>query len=201
MKLRQFKYFYPEKPKLLVRGQIMFKRLSKNPLWIAEPKYNGQRVELHLIDGEPQFWGRHGEPLKYKPSDEVLNAIKETLPQVGYYLLDGELRHGKTKGVRDKIVFWDIFIHNNKLQIDAPYWARRSLLLGLGLKISDLEIISLIRQYKDDFEKAFKSLMVFDEFEGLVLKNTQGKLSLGVKSCPESRWMYKVRKKTGRHRY
>jgi len=200
MKLYKFKYFYPEKPKLLVRGQPMFKKLSEHPLWIAEPKYNGQRVQLHLLDGEATFWGRQGEPLKYKPSNGVLEAIKNTLPQVGYYLLDGELRHNKVKGVKDKIVFWDVFIHNKKLQTESPYWVRRSLLLDL-LKINDLEVISLIKQYTNNFEKAFNNLMPFEEFEGLVLKNTQGKLNLGAKSGPESRWMFKVRKETGRHRY
>jgi ATP-dependent DNA ligase len=200
MILRKFKYFYPEQPRLLVRGQRLFDELSENPLWVAEPKYNGQRVEIHLIDGEASFWGRHGEPLKYKATDEVKEALK-MFPQVGYYLLDGELRHGKTKNVRDKIVLWDVFIHNNKLLLTKPYWARRSLLLDLGLKLNDLEIISLIQQYTKDFGKVFKRLIAFEEFEGLVLKNTQGLLNLGAKSCPNSKWMFKVRKETGRHRY
>ena len=200
MKFRRFKYFYPEQPKLLVRGQPLFTDLSENPLWVAEPKYNGQRTMLHIIDGVAEFWGRHGKKLTYKPSKEMEEALK-TFPNVGYYLLDGELRHNKTKNVKDKLVLWDVIIHNNKLLNDKPYWARRSLLLDLGLTINDLMIISLIKQYKENFQKAFDGLMPFEEFEGLVLKNTQGKLNLGVKSCPESRWMFKVRKKTGRHRY
>lgn len=200
MLLRKFKYFYPEAPKLLVRGQDMFDKLSDNPLWVAEPKYNGQRVEIHLIDGVIEFWGRHGDPLTYKPSPEVEEAL-QIFPKVGYYLFDGELRHNKTKGVKDKIVLWDVFIHNSKLLLNKPYWGRRSFLLDLGLKINDLMVISLIRQYTEDFKKVFDRLVQFEEFEGLVLKNTQGKLNLGVKSCPNSKWMFKVRKETGRHKY
>ncbi len=200
MKFRKFKYFYPEKPKLLVRGQPLFTELSENPLWIAEPKYNGQRTTLHIINGDVEFWGRDGKKLTYKPSPEMEETL-QIFPNVGYYLLDGELRHNKTKKIRDKLVLWDVFIHNNKLLNSQPYWARRSLLLDMNLKINDLMTISLIRQYTNNFQKAYDSLMPFEEFEGLVLKNTQGKLNLGAKSCPESRWMWKVRKQTGRHRY
>jgi ATP-dependent DNA ligase len=200
MKLKKFQYFYPEKPKLAIHGQMLFKKLSNDPLWVAEPKYNGSRLELHVLDGQAEFWGRHGKKLAYKPSKEIEEALKK-FPQRGYYLFDGELRHNKTKGIRDRIILWDTIIHNGKLQNDRPYWARRSLLLDMPISLNSKEPISIITQYTKDFDKVFKQLIQFEEFEGLVIKNTQGMLNLGVNSCPESRWMFKVRKQTGRHRY
>lgn len=200
MKITKFKYFYPEKPKLAIKGQALFKKLSADPLWIAEPKFNGSRLQLHIIDGVAEFWGRHGDKLKYVPSKEVEEALKK-FPQRGYYLFDGELRHNKTRNIRDRVILWDTIIHNNKLQNDRPYWARRSLLLDFPLTQSTKEPISIITQYTKDFDKVFKQLIQFEEFEGLVIKNSQGMLNLGVNNCPESRWMFKVRKQTGRHRW
>lgn len=200
MKLHQFKYFYPEKPKLLVRGQALFDKLSHDPMWIAEPKYNGSRLQLHHINGVTHFWARNGQELVYTPSKDMEEALKQ-LPPRGYFLFDGELRHNKTKGVQDKVVLWDAFIYNGKLQFDLPYWVRRQKVIDIGLEQSDLATISLIKQYKGDFKKLFEKLIQFKEFEGLVLKNTQGKLKPGVNSCPDSRWMFKIRKETGRHRY
>jgi ATP-dependent DNA ligase len=197
MKLTKLKYFYPEKPKLAIKGQVLFKKLSADPMWIAEPKYNGSRLQLHILNGVTEFWGRHGDKLKYVPSKEVEEALKK-FPQKGYYLFDGELRHNKTKGIRDKIVLWDTIIYNGKIQNDKPYWARRNLLLDLPI---DKEKIIIVKQYTKDFDKVFKQLIQFEEFEGLVLKNTQGMLNLGVNSCPESRWMFKVRKESNKYRY
>lgn len=200
MKITKFKYFYPEKPKLLVRGQDLFEKFSNDPMWVAEPKYNGSRLQLHVINGVAQFWARNGHELVYTPSKEMEEALK-ILPPAGYFLFDGELRHNKTKGVRDKIVLWDAFIYNSKILFDKPYWVRRQMIRDIGLEQNDLAIISLIKQYKNNFKNLFDKLIQFPEFEGLVLKNTQGKLKPGIKSCPDSRWMFKVRKETGRHRY
>jgi ATP-dependent DNA ligase len=179
------------------------KDLSEHACWVAEPKYNGSRLQLHVIDGKPEFWDRHGKELTYKPNDEIKKAIQTIFPQKGYYLFDGELRHNKVKGIQHKIVLWDCFIYDSKL-VKMPYWARRNL---LAMKMSmdlllELNSISIIRQYPNNFLKLFDELIEKDEeFEGIVIKNLHGKLDISRTSASKSRWMFKVRKQTGRHRF
>lgn len=109
MTLDTFKYFYPERPKLLHIEHPLFEQLSEDPRWVAEPKYNGSRLQLHFINGVWEFWNRHEQPMDYEPSREVQEALAG-LKIRGYWLFDGELRHNKTRGVRHKIVLYDVFI-------------------------------------------------------------------------------------------
>lgn len=227
MQINQFKYFYPEAPQLILITQDLVEKLSKDDRWVAEPKYNGQRCELHVMDGKIEFWGRDGEPLKYEPNEALRAHLTALFPKRGYYLCDGELRHNKTIGVQHKLILWDCFIFNNELMNKKPYWYRRCLLMSLGLKERVIitstqcvecdcdykfekpittntsnEPVSLIEQYNTNFKDVFEHLIACsDEFEGVVLKNTQGKLNLGRKSAAKSTWMKKIRKATGRHRY
>lgn len=201
MKLSKFKYFYPEKPVLVHRDQEIVERLSLDPDYVGEIKFNGQRLELHVMDGVPEFWGRHGDKLTYKPSDNVLAAIKEKIPSTGYYIFDGELRHNKVVGVRDKIVLWDVFVWNSKT-VRLEYEARREFLKSLNLDIGLEKTLTLIDQCEGNFKETFERLIgESEEFEGIVMKNIHGKLNLGRTGAKNSQWMFKIRRTTGRHRY
>ena len=201
MKLSKFKYFYPEKPMLVHRDQELVHRLSENPDYVGEIKFNGQRLVLHVIDGEPEFWGRHGEKLTYKPSDTVLEAIKEKIPCEGYYIFDGELRHNKVPGVRDKIVLWDVFAWAGRT-VRLGYDERRELLKSLNLDTDLDSTLILIEQCEGNFKETFDRLVTEnDEFEGIVMKSRKGKLNLGRTGAKNSNWMFKIRVTTGRHRY
>ena len=201
MKLDKFKYFYPEKPVLVHRDQDIVDKLSTDPAFVGETKFNGQRLELHVLNGVPEFWSRHGDKLKYKPSENVLSAIKNKIPNDGYYVFDGELRHNKVIGVRDRIVLWDVFVWNNRT-VKTEYHERRALLESLNLD-SDLEsTLILMTQFKGDFKEKFDELVAeSEEFEGIVMKNIHGKLNLGRTGGKNSQWMFKIRRETGRHRY
>lgn len=201
MKLKKFKYFYPEKPVLVHRDQELVYKLSENPDYIGEIKFNGQRLELHVMDGIPEFWGRHGEKLTYNPSEAVLGAIKEKIPTTGYYIFDGELRHNKVIGIRDKIVLWDVFTWESKT-VRLEYHERRELLKSLNLGIDLGSTLCMADQCIGDFRNTFDRLIEeSDEFEGIVMKNRHGKLNLGRTGAKNSDWMFKIRKTTGRHRY
>jgi ATP-dependent DNA ligase len=201
MILKKFKYFYPEKPVLVHRDQELVHRLSMNPDYFGEIKFNGNRLVLHVMDGVPEFWGRHGDKLKYKPSDSVLSAIREKIPTTGYYVFDGELRHNKVVGVRDKIVLWDVFVWENKT-VRLEYKDRRELLKNLNLNTNLDSTLILIEQCEGNFKETFDRLITeSDEFEGIVMKNIHGKLNLGRTGGKNSQWMFKIRRTTGRHRY
>jgi ATP-dependent DNA ligase len=197
-----FKYFYPERPRLIHLDQPLFKELDADPRWIAEPKYNGTRLQLHrLPDGTWLFYGRHGDPLVYHPNQEVKAALS-ALPLKGYWLFDGELRHNKTTGIQHRIALYDCFIASGNLLVGIPFIERRDT-LEILFHYSNVESIALdlAPQYSGKFRDTFNHLTQDEEIEGLVLKNTTGVLDLGRSRAVNSGWMVKVRKPTGRWRF
>ena len=198
-----FKYFYPERPRLLHIEQPLFEQLNNNPLWIAEPKCDGKRLQLHhLPGGEFQFWGRHGEKLVYTPSPEVTDALA-ALPLNGYWLFDGELRHGKVAGVSHRLAIYEVFIASGNLLTGITFAERREALeiLWHYADLHDGLTLDLAPQYNGNFRQTFEHLTQEPEFEGLVLKNLNGTLDLGRARGNESAWMKKVRRPSNRWRF
>ena len=199
MKLDEFKYFYPEKPRLISKDQPLFHQLSDSDDWVAEKKYNETRLQLHLLDRKAQYWNRHHEKMSYDPTPEIKEMFDALMATklTKYTLFDGGLRHNRTKDVRNKIVLWDVFIWNGELLIGKPFWYRRQLLESLfGV---DDEPVGIPFQYKDKFLQVFEEVIHYAEFEGLVIKNKRGQLNLGRKDGMDSKWMCKVRRPSGRY--
>jgi ATP-dependent DNA ligase len=190
MEIEKFTYFYPERPRMISSDGNFFDLLSKKQEVVAEKKYNGIRLQLHSMpDGSFQFWNRHNVRLQYLPSQELSESMGE-LGLEGYNVLDGELRHGKVKGVKHKIVLFDVFIFENQLLVDKPFSYRR----GLLEKLIYADNLQLAQQYRDNFRGLFEFVTQEPEIEGLVLKNKTGHLDLGFKSGTLSKWMWKVRR-------
>jgi len=206
MRFSKFTYFYPEAPTLIHRDSELVVKLSNDPQYVAEPKYNGCRLELHVIDGECQFWDRHGKRLQYdsKCVETIREAFKALFPK-GYYLFDGELRNNKVTGIRNKIVLWDCFIWDGEFLGNVPYCLRRLKLSGFCSVDNKLDIC-LIAQHNTNFKWWYNEYISGargnpDEFEGLVMKDINGKLNLSRTKNNNSSWMYKIRKETGRHKF
>src|SRR5271157_5375957 len=106
MFIEHLTYFYPEKPIMISKDQDLFSSISNSGKYIAERKYNGCRLLLHFINGNFQFWNRHGEKFNFKPEVELKSKL-DALNLKGYCLFDGELRNNKTKDVRQKIMLFD----------------------------------------------------------------------------------------------
>lgn len=212
MKIKRLKYFYPEKPVLMKITQESFTEMSNSPQWVAEPKYNGSRCIVHMLNGEISFWDRHGKKLDFDSNvlykdgrDKIKMILRLAFGDIGYYVFDGELRHNKVTGIQNKLVLWDCFIYNHELLNKKPYWARRAL-IEAGIKEDTNDPVTLIRQWKHHFKTVYDEYVAGhwgnpDEFEGIVLKNVNGLLNLGRNSGINSNWMFKVRKQTGRHRF
>jgi ATP-dependent DNA ligase len=193
------KFFYPERPRLLHKDQDLFRALSDDRDWVAEPKWNGKHLVLHrLPSGEFQFWNRHGERMSYAPSAELL-ADLAGLNLKGHWQFDGELRDGKVKGVRHKVVLWDVFVADGVILTGVPFCDRRGILETLWHYCGPDtgERLDLAPQFDGDFPGRFESYRDDDEIEGLVLKNKRGQLSLGRTGPQKSAWMWKVRKPSG----
>jgi hypothetical protein len=168
-------------------------------------KYNGQRTCLWVIDGKVEFWGRHGKLLKYdaNPDVDMIVYLATKFPK-GVFLFDAELRHNKTKGIRDKLVIWDVLIFRDRLLNNEQYWTRRAILetrLNTNFREDLQDQVKLIEQFPTDFKQVYDSVITDDEIEGLVLKNLHGKLNISRTSGQNSNWMYKVRKPSGRYAF
>lgn len=206
MKINNFKYFYPEKPNLTLLENI---GQFDGPEWLAEPKYKGSRLQLHIIDGKPLFYSRHGSPLVYNkdPDKTIVGELREKFP-VGYYLFDGELRHNKVIGIRNKIVLWDCFIYKNELLNNMAYNNRMKF---VDCNFTKTGTISSINRYLNCYSNEYFKLVYNDyisgkygnstEFEGLVLKKLDGMLNLGSTRGIDSRWMFKIRKPSNSYKY
>lgn len=195
MNLKSFMYFYPEKPTLSHIDQI---GLYSSREWVAEKKYNEQRLQLHCLNGGFQFWNRHEKELSYNPTQEIIDSLR-SIPLTGYTLFDGGLRHNKTIGVRNKVIIFDIFILNGKLLVGKPFHERRKILEDMFTV--NAEPVGLIEQYRIGFKKLFETVIEDPEIEGLVIKNLNGKLALGRRNGADSNWMVKVRKPSGRYNF
>jgi ATP-dependent DNA ligase len=196
MNIKNFTYFYPEKPRLIHIDQPLFGSLSSKKEWVAERKYNGNRLQLHSLNGKLEFWNRHNERMDYFPPEFIAEKLKY-LP--GYCVLDGELRHNKVVGIAHKIMFYDVFVWGNKLLIGQPFWYRRNILKKLF--VCNAEPIGVPEQFTSNFAEVFRTVTQDDEIEGLVIKNTRGVLNLGRTAGVNSNWMYKVRKPNGSYRF
>jgi ATP-dependent DNA ligase len=205
MKTNSFTYYFPENPTLISKDQSLTAELSADPDYVAERKYNGIRLQLHYLNGKFQFWGRHKDVLRFIPDAELrkeLNSLAEeirlTLGTPGYCLFDGELRNNKTKGVRQKIMLFDVFIWNGEVLTGVPFSERRAIIESL-IPV-DGEPIGCPFHFKDKFIDAFNKVVTDDEIEGLVIKNLKGKFKISRTSPVNSAWMYKVRKPSKKYK-
>jgi ATP-dependent DNA ligase len=219
-----FIYFYPEKPTLVHRDQELVDELSDNPDFVAEPKYNGTRCIVVVLNGDVAFWTRHNHPVKNLKTgtpeyNELVQEIKIRVPDKGHFQFEGELRHSKVTGIQYKIVLWDCLIYDGEYLNKLTYDERRELVEKHFQTASDasgkvisilpyLKRVKVIEQFKGDFRAIFNEYVAGqrrlgepEEFEGLVMKNRNGKLALGRRTNPDSRWMFKIRIETGRHKF
>jgi ATP-dependent DNA ligase len=196
-------YFYPEKPKLISINQPLFQKLSDDPGWVAEPKYNGSRLVL-MIDGDKiEFWNRHGQQFGYKPDKNLRESLQEFASHTtGFCMFDGELRHNKVKGISHKIVLWDTFVWDGEI-LQSEYLLRQTNLINtcLCLTIGQAKHLSLCSQHMESFRDLFNQWTKDPEIEGLVIKNLNGKLNLSRTAGQPSNWMFKVRRPNNSYRF
>jgi len=150
-------YLFPEKPRLIHFSLI--NNFSSG--YIAEKKYNGSRLELHINGGKFEFWDRHKNRLSYKPSPEVMDALTK-IKFKGYCILDGELRHNKVRGIYHKIIFYDFIVRNGNI-LTIEFSDRRKILNDMFSVES--EPIGITKQYSNDFSNLFTNVISENEIE------------------------------------
>lgn len=184
--------------------------IDKYKGYIGQYKYNGTRNLIFVLpDGSIQLFNRHQEPHKqYKLTKRMEQSILGLdLPAGHYHVLDGELMHAKTTGLKDRIVLYDILVYNSQYLVGSTYQERNDLLAsvcgqpqevedatgrGIALKVTDA--LWLAQTFSEDLADRFKDHIDLDEIEGLVLKDPRGALDMGVVVKNNTAWQIRCRK-------
>ena len=201
-----FRYIYPPRPS----GAIHHDHVSRYPGWIAQYKYNGTRNIIFVFpDGHIELFNRHREHNKaYHPTQEMINAFQSLKLKSGrFYVFDGELMHSKTRGLKDRLILFDVLVFEGDYLIGSRYIDRYLILEKLLGKPTEFEQetgnqiayrvnrnIWFSKIYTKDLQERFKKLIHMDEVEGLVLKDPNGTLTPGLQEENNGAWMIRVRK-------
>ena len=180
--------------------------------WWGQRKFNGTRTLIFIHEyGSFVLWNRHREQHKsFQINSNMENALKDISARCKrgkIYVFDGELMHSKTRGLKNRIILWDILVHESNYLIGTTYAHRYSILNDFfnnpkkfeqttGHKIA-LEInthVWLAEIFKKNLKERFKELISLDEIEGIVLKNPTGLLEFGFKESNNGNWLIRVRK-------
>lgn len=209
----EFRYIYPPRPS----GAIHHDHVTLYPGWIAQYKYNGTRNIVAVFpDGHIEMFNRHREHNKaYRPTPDMISSFKALkLPLGSFHVFDCELMHSKTRGLKDRVILFDILVSCGDYLIGSRYIDRyRALekLLGtptefesetnnkIAYRVNNNIWFSKI--YTKDLPERFRKLIHMDEVEGLVLKDPNGKLTFGLQEENNGSWMIRVRKPNKNYAY
>lgn len=185
--------------------------------YIGQYKYNGARTLIFVLpDGSVELWNRHQEKHKqYKITKRMIRSIRSLNLSSGFFhVLDGELMHAKTKGIKGRIVLYDILVHKSEYLVGSTYKDRYILLdsvcgrpqqteaeTGRGIALKAKEALWLAPCFSGDLTERFKDHIDLDEIEGLVLKDPKGKLDFGVAVDNNSAWQIRCRKPHKNYEY
>ena len=224
MPIRYSKLFvmFPPRPD----GSSRPEDITPYPGWWAQRKYNGTRTLVFLDpSGEVHLYNRHKELHRaYKMTEEMRKSWDKfrthpNLKRSTWSVFDGELLHSKTTGVKDRIVLFDVLVHNGTYLTGSSYGERYSLLshlcrdpasyettTGNELALHSTKHIWLAEVFtlpedKKQAMRLFREKTELDEIEGLVLKDPGGKLKPGVSETNNSSWLIRVRKGHKNYRY
>ena len=121
-------YCFPNRPLLISPDSEKVLEYSQDSNWDADIKKNGDRLVLRKTD-KFELRNRHKTVLKYKPCPELLDEIN-SLDIPNNTQLDGELMHNKTKHIKNRIIFYDIYILGNE-KLKSTLQERRDIIHGM----------------------------------------------------------------------
>ena len=190
-------FFYPPQPIRLWPNGSFFQQLSVDPNYLAEIKYNGWRLEIHIDPKALIFYNRHGTIINI---DTTLFADSfKNIPAKSVF--DGELINFRTIDVKNVIVLWDCMFWGGKDLRPLPLYERRTYLDCFKLAPKKLTSkkkgqVFWNKQWKSNFpalyEKVIERNAPFEE--GLVIKDKTSKYEFSIKSKFETASWYKIRK-------
>lgn len=211
------KIMYPPRPHISIPPKTLESYEKKG--FIGQLKFNGTRTLVELVPGgEIKLWTRHREPHKaYKLSDGLrknLMELHESFDCKEYIVIDGELMHNKTKGLKNTFIAFDLLVHEGNYLIGVPMLERYQHLAemlgepnnwedttGKKIAIRVREHLWLAETFMFDLKSNFNRAIEMDEIEGLVLKKPNAVLEYGHSEKNNTKWQLRCRKPHKNYQY
>jgi len=170
----------------------------------AEFKWNGDNTEIHTDD--LSFSNRQGERLHYTPHPDMITELKK-FPKKS--ILNGELMHRHTKATKDLLILHCVMAWDGQLLLGKTWGYSRQILEALawlprtvGTQLSYSSHVLLAQVHRSGYWKLFNQARACDDsIEGIVLKNSKGKLVFSTNKIPDVNWMLKIRKPSKKYSF
>lgn len=210
MTVNNLKPFFPPRPGVTLFHPFLKDYSSKD--WLAQRKFKGQRNLIYVRqDRKVELWSRHPQNKFQHGNYELSLSMKSSILELDLpdtdVVIDSELLHAKTKGVKDIVVVYDVLYIGQYLGNEIQT-ARLDILQKICRNPTELEPGQrglLVNQHvwmaetiQDDFPTQYRSMLDCPEIEGLVLRRRNSRLRDGNPSLGrikyEVPWMIRVRK-------
>lgn len=173
---------YPPRPETAMPSSKL--HLMEEQGYHAEVKLNGSHF-VYLGQGE--VFNRHGERVNWDI------AIPYDGCFCGEYMNKGSLHNGY------KVVIFDLLQWRGKTMVGKTRKERIDTLLALtqyddGYVHNLTQNVAVIKQFTEDFDDLYKSVIKHKELEGLVCKLPYSTLKPTYNSSMNSKWQFKFRK-------
>jgi hypothetical protein len=169
----------------------------------AEFKWNGDNTTVYTDD--LSFWNRQGKRLHYTPHPGMLGELRK-FPKG--CILNGELMHRHTKQVKDLLILHCVMAWNGQLLLGKTWGFSRQILEGCGLprtantQLSYSSHVVLAQEHRSGYWELFNEARACDDsIEGIVLKNSNGKLVHSTRPIPDVGFMLKIRKPSKKYSF
>lgn len=200
MEYTAYQYLWPTRPAKAVMVDTL-NYWEQNREWVAQIKKNGTNNPVFVTDTEVIFKTRHNDDHKqWTPPQDIVDFFSQ-FP--AWTVFNTELLHSKTKHIKDTIYIHDIVAYDGEQLVGSTFTERQALLQTIFdadaaedsySHYSITENVWLAKTFFKNFKTLYNSTLLFDEDEGLVLKNPDAKLKQCVSATSNSRWMIKCRK-------
>ncbi len=206
---------YPPRPKTSIPPAKIGGYEKK--CWVAQRKFNGTRTVIYQTGetgADISMLTRHRTPHKQYMLTKDMRTALESLGVGPLAVLDGELMHNKTRGLKNTIVLFDILVLDGEYLIGSTYAERYSLLwkalggpktfeqvTGHSLALHVVGNVWLAENFMTDLTDRFNDCINLDEIEGLVIKNPGGTLDWGTQEANNGSWQVRCRKPHKNYRW
>ncbi len=202
MEYKNYKYIYPPRPENKISPESLQKFESG---FLVQPKLNGSSMQIYTDGKTVITMNRHKEPIMCKIDRDEL---KELHRGDGWMVLCGEYMNKNQKDENNepwniKFVIFDILVLNGAYLLKTTFKERFDILTNLykdNPVKKHLHYISencfRVGSIESNFDSVYKDITRYQMYEGLVLKQTNGKLEIGTHKNNNLKTQIKCRKPT-----
>lgn len=192
-------FIYPPRPELKISRQLL--NSYDNHKFIAQPKLNGSCCEIYVDDDFIQK-SRHNTTLNnFKISkNEIKHIFNQKSLVIGEYM--NKCKNDENNNLfNNKFIIFDQLVYNENYLLGSTYLDRYEIMLKIYKPISETKFlyqlsdnIYMVKSFYNNFINIWDEITKIDMFEGLVLKQINGKLERGIRERNNNKTQLKCRK-------